>query len=278
MKPLIDSTPPKARETNITAFLDTTVPNMARIFDYFLGGSTHFEADRQAADVMLKIMPSMRKWVRLRHAFVQEAAQILHREGFVQFLDIGSGIPVGDHIHASLPDVRVVYSDINPVAVSYGSSLFADLDNVAYVFGDVRDLQSLLTQADVIRLIDAQQKVAIGLNALMLFLPRMDIARAMQTLYEWAAVGSKVFVVFQTRQDMGVSEGYYEILRMSATAGFPIQLYTLEECLEMIHPWHLSHIESVTDFLGLPPGFVTDEDRTEIGMLVYAVFLAKESE
>lgn len=278
MEPLLNPTMQKLRETNISAFLDTTVPNMARIFDYFLGGSTHFEADRQAAEVILKIMPSMRKWVRLRHAFVQEAAQILHQEGFVQFLDIGSGIPVGDHIHASLPTIRVVYSDINPVAVSYGSSLFADLENVTYVFGDARDIQSLLIHPDVTQLIDVQQKVAIGLNALILFLPPADITRVLQTLYDWVAVGSKIFVVFQTRQDGGVSDGYYQILGLSTAAGFPIQLYTLGECLDMIYPWQLSYIEPITDFLGLPPGFVTDEDRTEVGMLLYAVFLSKESE
>ncbi len=70
-----------------SVFLDTSVPNLARIFDYLAGGITNFEADRQAAAQMLQIIPSLGKWVRLRRAFVQEAASQLHQAGFRQFLD-----------------------------------------------------------------------------------------------------------------------------------------------------------------------------------------------
>ena len=120
-------------QPSTSAFLDTSLPNVARIFDYLVGGTANFEVDRQAAAEMLKILPSLRKWTRLRRAFIQEAAQILYSEGFTQFLDLASGVPSNDHLHAFAPDCRIVYSDINPVAVSYGRSLFSDQENIAYI-------------------------------------------------------------------------------------------------------------------------------------------------
>ncbi|NKQ34180.1 MAG: hypothetical protein HF973_01040 [Chloroflexi bacterium] len=159
---------------NTAAFLDTTIPNTARIFDYLAGGMSNFEVDRQAGEEMLKIIPSLRKWVRLRRAFIQEAAQRLTSDGYTQFLDLASGMPTEDHIHAFAPDARVVYSDINPVAVSYGDSLFADLVNVAYIRGNANELDQLLTAREVRRLIDREKRVAIGLNALFLFLSESE--------------------------------------------------------------------------------------------------------
>ncbi|NJN55503.1 MAG: hypothetical protein HC804_12560 [Anaerolineae bacterium] len=103
--------------------MNTEVPNLARIFDYLAGGSINYEIDRQAAEAMLTIIPSIGKWVRLRRAFIQEAASQLHAAGFRQFLDFGSGMPADDHIHAFAPDAHVVFSDLNPVAISYGQSI-----------------------------------------------------------------------------------------------------------------------------------------------------------
>ena len=108
-------------------YLDTAVPNKARIFDYLLGGDANFKADRAAAAKISRIIPSLPKWVRLRRAFVQEAAYTLYQNGFNQFLDLGSGMPTENDLHVAVPKANIVYSDTNPVAVSYGQSLFAEL-------------------------------------------------------------------------------------------------------------------------------------------------------
>ena len=95
------------------SFLDTTKPNLARVFDYFAGGSTHFEADRIAASYMLAEFPAIKKWVQLREAFSFEAIQVLHDNGFSQFLDLGSGMPSKDAVHQLIPNSTFIYSDIN---------------------------------------------------------------------------------------------------------------------------------------------------------------------
>ncbi len=258
-------------------FLDTSVPNMARIFDYLTGGSTHFEVDRIAAEQMVKLIPSLRKWVRLRRAFIQEAALVLFEEGFRQFLDLGSGIPTEDHIHASIPEGRIVYSDINPVAVSYGNSLFKDLDNVDYISGDVRAVNEIFNSPAVKKSIDPGQKVAIGLNALILFLTAEENQALARALFDWAPAGSKIFVVLQTGGKDILPERYDQFVAMTAASGLPLKLRTLKRNLEILKPWQYSFLEPMTQFLGLPESYITDNDREGIGMEFYAAFLSKES-
>lgn len=263
------SSPPSA------VFLNTDVPNLARIFDHMAGGSMNYEVDRQAAEAMLAIIPSIGKWVRLRRAFIQEAASQLHAAGFRQFLDFGSGMPAADHIHAFAPEAHVVFSDLNPVAISYGQGIFAGQDRVAYVRGDVRQIEQVFAAPEVRRLIDRQQPVAIGLNAVILFLNETEGHQMAQALYEWAPAGSKIFMVFQTRAEREMPTAYEEFRQLCRAAGLPIELHTYTQCLRMMQPWQPTNIQPIVDFLDLPQDFITAEDETEIGLAFYATFLQK---
>jgi hypothetical protein len=263
-------------QPNTSAFLDTSLPNVARIFDHLVGGTANFEVDRQAAKEMLSMMPSLRKWVRLRRAFIQEAAQLLLQEGFVQFLDIASGMPSEDHLHTIVSDRRIVYSDINPVAVSYGRSLFGHQENIAYIRGNALEPQSILMAPEVLKLIHLDKPVAIGLNGIQLFITPEQTRHLAQALYEWAPDGSKLFLVFQTHGEMDDPKGYYEFLELCRRANLPIRLNTLEESVEILKPWHPSLVEPITQFLGLPADFITEEDRSGIDMAFYAAFFLKQ--
>ncbi|WP_420643364.1 SAM-dependent methyltransferase [Candidatus Leptofilum sp.] len=263
-------------KSNSAIFLDTSLPNMARIFDYMIGGTAHFEVDRLAAAEMLKMLPSLRKWVRLRRAFIQEAAQILRLEGFTQFLDLASGMPSDDHLHAFAPGCRIVYSDINPVSVSYGRSLFSEHDNLAYIRGNGRDPEAILQAPEVLKLINLDEPVAIGLNSLQLFLTEAQVQHLATTLFDWAPIGSKLFLVFQTHGELKMPEGYYKFLELCRQAQLPIELNTLQDSVEMLQPWHTSLVEPISQFLGLPEDFITEADQEGIGMAFYAAFLLKQ--
>lgn len=263
-------------QPNTSAFLDTSLPNVARIFDYLVGGTANFEVDRQAAQEMLKLMPSLRKWVRLRRAFIQEAAQLLRQEGFSQFLDVASGMPSDDHLHTIVADRRIVYSDINPVAVSYGRSLFSHHEDIAYIRGNALEPETILMAPEVLKLIHLDEPVAIGLNGIQLFITPEQTQRLAQALYEWAPDGSKLFLVFQTHGEMDDPEGYFEFLELCRQANLPIRLNTLEESVEILKPWHPSLVEPITQFLGLPADFITEDDRSGIDMAFYAAFFLKQ--
>ncbi|MCA9943513.1 MAG: SAM-dependent methyltransferase [Anaerolineales bacterium] len=265
-----------AEQPNTSAFLDTSLPNVARIFDYLVGGTANFEVDRQAAQEMLKRLPSLRKWVRLRRAFIQEAAQLLRREGFNQFLDLASGMPSDDHLHTIVAGSRIVYSDINPVAVSYGRSLFSERENIAYIRGNGLEPKTILFAPEVLKLIRLDEPVAIGLNGLQLFIAPEQMRRLAQTLYDWAPDGSKLFLVFQTHGEMKNPDGYYDFLELCRQANLPIRLHTLEDSVEALKPWHPTLVEPITQFLGLPADFITDSDRSGINMAFFAAFLLKQ--
>ncbi len=258
-------------------FLDTAVPNTARIFNYLLGGTANFETDRQAADKLLQTIPSLQKWVRLRRAFIQEAAQTLHNQGFTQFLDLGAGIPTENHLHASIPTARIIYCDANPVAVSYGQSLFAEFINIDYIHGSVKQVEQILHAPAVRRLIALKEKVAIGLNALPLFLTEAQNHQLAAALFNWAPIASQIFVVFQTHAAPTATEQHQRLLEFSAAAGLPIQLYTLDQHVNMMAPWKVNHLHPLTRFLGLPDDFITDADRAGVGVEFYAAFLIKET-
>ncbi|MCP4358003.1 MAG: hypothetical protein GY796_08315 [Chloroflexi bacterium] len=259
-----------------SVFLDTSLPNVARIFDYLAGGSANFESDRQATAQILQIIPSLGKWVRLRRAFVQEATRQLHQAGFRQFLDLGSGMPSEDHIHAFAPDAHIVYSDINPVAVRYGQSLFADQENIQYIQGNVREIDKILYSSEVRACLNPQERIAIGLNGLLLFFSEEDNRQLAHQLYQWASPGSKIFVVFQTRGDKEIPQAYDDFFQLARSAGLPIQLYTLQKCISLMAPWQIEDVIPIVQFLGLPEDFISAEDQAGIQLAFYAAFVTKQ--
>ena len=69
-------------------------PNIARVYDYLLGGSHNFAADRAAAGEFLARWPDAPETMRMNRAFLGRAVRYLAAQaGIRQFLDIGSGIP-----------------------------------------------------------------------------------------------------------------------------------------------------------------------------------------
>src|SRR6266545_140188 len=98
------------------AGLDTSVAHPARVYDYWLGGTDNFAADREAAERVLATTPGLRYRVRANRAFLGRAARYLAAEaGLRQFLDIGTGTPAAGNTHEVAhrvaPDARVVYVD-----------------------------------------------------------------------------------------------------------------------------------------------------------------------
>lgn len=263
------------KSPNPDIYLNSSVPNIARIFDYLIGGTSHFEVDRQAAKAMLDLIPSLGKWVRMRRAFTQEAAQLLYEEGIQQFLDLGSGMPADDHIHAFAPNARIVFSDLNPVAVTYAQAIFANHPNVAYIQADVRQIDTLLNNPETVRLIQPNQPVAIGLNAIMLFLSAEDNQKIAQALYDWAPANSKIFMVFQTKGGHVMPAYYQQFQALTQAAGLPVNLYTAEQSLACMQPWRPKLMMPIAEFLGLPADFVTEEDKMSIDLAFYAVILEK---
>lgn len=57
------------------AGLDTGVAHPARVYDYWLGGTNNFPADREAAERVLAVTPGLRWRVRANRAFLARATR-----------------------------------------------------------------------------------------------------------------------------------------------------------------------------------------------------------
>jgi hypothetical protein len=139
------------------AEIDISVPHAARVYDYMLGGITNFAVDREAAEQAAALVGGMervRAEVRANRAFLGRAVRYMVREaGIRQFLDIGTGIPNDDNVHAvaqqEAPDVRVVYVDKDPVVLAHAHVLLkggADGSTV-YIQEDFRNPERVLEGA-----------------------------------------------------------------------------------------------------------------------------------
>jgi hypothetical protein len=147
------------------AGLDTTVPNVARIYDYLLGGKDNFAADRAAAAQLLAVIPDVAAIAADNRAFLGRAVRYFTSQGIRQFLDLGSGLPTSSNVHEaamrSAPDTRVVYVDYDPVVALHGQALLASVGDVAALHADLTDPPSILEHPDLLRVLDLSQPVAL---------------------------------------------------------------------------------------------------------------------
>ena len=142
---------------------DTSVPNIARMYDYWLGGKDNFAADREAADRLARAIPQLPWLARQNRGFLQRAVEFCAREGVTQFLDIGSGLPTNQNVHEIAQhvnaDSRVVYADNDPVVVAHARALLSGTQTAA-VRGDICRPDDILGAPEVGRLIDFSRPVA----------------------------------------------------------------------------------------------------------------------
>jgi S-adenosyl methyltransferase len=153
---------------------DVTVPNVARIYNYLLGGKDTYAADRQAAGELMRVIPESALAARQNRAFLRRAVEYLVREaGIRQFIDLGSGMPsmgnVHEVAHETDPVTRVVYVDFDPVVYAHGNAFLAE-DDVIVLQADIRHPDHVLENSEVIRLIDFARPAAVLMIAIMHFI------------------------------------------------------------------------------------------------------------
>ena len=165
------------QESAVPGF-DTSTPNMARMYDYALGGKDNFAADREAVEKLFSLSPENRDVPRANRRFLSRAVRFVAEQGIRQFLDLGTGLPSQGHVHEVVgeiaPDARVVYVDYDPVVVNHANALLVDSDSVTVVQADIRDPQGILTHPVVTRLIDFSQPVAVLFVAVLHGIPDRD--------------------------------------------------------------------------------------------------------
>ena len=174
-------------------------PSAARIYDYLLGGYHNFEIDRTIADKMIGVFPDMKLSAQANRAFLGRAVTYTVEQGIAQILDLGSGIPTVGNVHevaqAIDPAVRVVYVDIDPVAVAHSRSMLKDNANATAIRADVREPELILNHPELRGLLDFEQPVGLLLVTVLHYIVDDEKAtNVVHTLGEALAPGSCVVI------------------------------------------------------------------------------------
>ncbi|GAA2454300.1 SAM-dependent methyltransferase [Actinomadura vinacea] len=156
---------------------DPSVPNIARMYDYYLGGKDHYEADRARGDEAIAADPTLLTLIRENRAFLGRAVRYLAAQGIDQFLDIGTGLPTQQNVHQIAqsvnPDARTVYVDYDKQVVVHGRALLAGSGGTRMIQADLRRPQEILEHPEM-ELLDFSRPVALLLVATLHFIPDED--------------------------------------------------------------------------------------------------------
>lgn len=244
--------------------LDLNKPNAARMYDYYLGGSHNFEADRKAADQVLQLTPWLPKTARLQRAALQDIAHDLSTvRGYDVIIDFASGLPTQDHIHTvAKPGTTVIYSDNDPIVVEFARGIIKDSPNTYIIQGDAREPKVLLENPRVQELLHGKRDVAFILWGLALFLEDDALHHIMTELYDWA--GPRSTIAFNA-QGANTSKDDPAVVRSAAIyekMGVKLSFRTLEHYRELIQPWHpdAGGFISMTQWHGLDTSMLSPEE------------------
>ncbi len=185
--------------------IDTTRPNVARVYDCLLGGIEAHAADRKLAAGLLRIYPSLGIAALENRYFLARAVTWAVRQGVTQFVDLGAGPPVQkaragvlEDIHLTAQAVtrsaRVAYVDDDPVVLAHSKAFRAPARGVAVTAADLTDPDSVLADLGLRAVIDLAQPVCFIFGLVLSLIPATQ-ARAVVTGYmRLAAPGSYVVI------------------------------------------------------------------------------------
>lgn len=163
---------PQQRSRPSIADIDITRPNVARVYDYFVGGKDNFTADREFAQRAIELAPKAPVSARTNREFLRRVVRFMAGDaGITQFLDIGSGLPTQGNVSEVAqrinPAAHVVYVDNDPMVYIHSKALLSDARTVEIVNADARRPLDILTNPVVLSLIDFERPVGLLLLAIL---------------------------------------------------------------------------------------------------------------
>jgi len=226
---------------------DTSVPHIARVYDYWLGGKDNFAADREMGERTLAAYPNLVYSVRANRAFLARTVRFLAAEmGIRQFLDIGTGIPTANNTHEVAqrvaPECRIVYVDNDPIVLSHAQALLKSTPQgaCAYIDADLRVPGKILAAAA--DTLDFSQPVAVMLLAVMHFVGDDAEASAIVSQLMDACVPGSLVAISHAAADIDADQQTEMVRRLNqsvaekATLRDRAGVTSLFDGLELVEP------------------------------------------
>ncbi|RSM40886.1 methyltransferase [Amycolatopsis balhimycina DSM 5908] len=275
------------------AGVDLSQPSVARIYDYFLGGDTNWEIDRQFAEQLLGKFPILRPIARSNRLFLHRLVRHLTKLGIRQFVDLGSGVPTMGHAHevadqVAPGEVRVAYVDHEPVAVAHSRSLlrqYGDEDRHTAIHGDLRDPGRLWERIAETGVIDLDRPVALLMIAVLHIqqLPSPDSPesadlgpRLVATYRDLLAPGSYLGISHVTSE--GIPDEFAGMLENIKTmydgAGNPVIWRTRQQIRELFGDFRMIEPGLTWTPLWHPEEATVTDETPDLGEASEAIVLA----
>ncbi|MDA3642761.1 SAM-dependent methyltransferase [Saccharopolyspora indica] len=204
---------------------DLDNPNIARMYDYLLGGSANFAIDRETAERALEFAPTERDYCYINRGFLGRTVRFLTTEaGIDQFIDLGSGVPTVGNVHeiahAHNPEARVAYVDWEAVACHHARHLLGGDERVTVTEADVCDPDSVLNAPGVAGLLDFSRPVAVLAFGILDIIPSPDGA-SLVAHYRDACVPGSALAVSNNAQLSRTDEEIAELRALLAETSTP---------------------------------------------------------
>ena len=217
--------------------------NTARYYDYLLGGFHNFAVDRKVGDLVIKACPDIRLGALANRAFLRRAVKFLCQAGMDQFLDIGSGIPTSGNVHEIAqginPSARVIYVDIDLVAVIHSQAILKDNPNAACLQADIYDIEKILETPAFTALMDINRPIGVLMLSVLHFVKDdRELARILGVLKDRLASGSYIVISHYSLEGTPV-ETIAQINRLAAGAGNPSVSRTCVETARLFDEFEL---------------------------------------
>jgi hypothetical protein len=203
-------TPPSSSST--TASSSCPTPNDE------LGGYYNFVVDREFAERVERVFPWIRPGAHANRAFLGRVVRWMVGAGIRQFLDIGSGIPTLRNLHEvaeeAAPGVRVMYVDMDPVAVGHARAVLAGHPWVKALQADLRHPGEIVNHPEVTELLDFAEPVGVLLSAVLDFIPDADDPFGIVAQFKDAVASGSYFAMSHGTHVAELADAYEALVQM----------------------------------------------------------------
>lgn len=245
-------------------------PNTATLYSAALeDGDFHKKSDSFAAFMMGLFTPFPEK-MQVNRAFGKSMYEEFASDGFKNILDVGAGpMPRG---HEWAPDARILYVDHNPDIVQHARKKLREDDNAIFEVSSVKDLKTNFMQGLGDKAFGDERKLAIGSNAVLMFVPDDEIRETFSYLYDWVAPGSILQI---TTTAITASESHFRakmIRRFFKWVNAPMFIRNIDNFVSLLQPWEVvKGPMPAWQWVGWPPS----KNTAGIGFDIYGVRLIK---
>lgn len=217
--------------------VDLAHPSVARVYDYYLGGSHNFESDRQFADRVLGVLPEMAAVAQQNRAFLRRSVRYLCQTGIDQFLDLGSGIPTAGNVHEIVgsfsPRSRVLYVDHDPVAVMHSRELLAGNEQTEVMAADLAEPDRVLADPALRNHLDLSRPMAVLLVSVLHFVADdLRPAEIIRTYMDALPRGSHLVISHASHEGNDNAAGAQAIYNQQRSPN-PMRMRTSAEVTEL---------------------------------------------